>query len=424
MPGEQTLKQNKDLFLKRGTVRHLCLPCAAMALYCVQANTGGFGKGHRTSLRGGGPLTSIVSGETLWETIWFNVLEDRVFNPEHVPGAPDFLKVFPWLSPTRTSEKGEMTTPGDVHPSHMFFGMPLRVRLDVENSKEPCDICGEVHDTSVSRFLIRSYGTNYSGNWNHPLTPYIFSQKTKETRSKKMSAGGIIYRHWLGLMQRAPGGTNDLVLDPARSVTAFKEKKSLIEEYLPVEKTRIWSFGYEVDSGKARAWYEGTMPMVMVPPDDRPVFEATIEQVVMSAESAASSLRYSTTHALYKEPKNVRGDFSFIDEDFWHTSERPFYELLGRIAPVVEEGLESATLADLKKEWVKNLYGVCLGLFDRYADSDLVGDRDPRRVVLNRRSLEFRVSTRNPDLCKLLHLPVPEGSAVKKTRKKSKQDDK
>ena len=57
-PGENTEKENKDLFQKRGQTPSLGLPAAAMALFTLQIYASSGGDGHRTSLRGGGPLTT------------------------------------------------------------------------------------------------------------------------------------------------------------------------------------------------------------------------------------------------------------------------------------------------------------------------------------------------------------------------------
>ena len=60
-PGGKTRKKNTDLFVKRERVGRLCPGCTATALFTLQVNAPGGGLGHRTSVRGGGPLTTLVS---------------------------------------------------------------------------------------------------------------------------------------------------------------------------------------------------------------------------------------------------------------------------------------------------------------------------------------------------------------------------
>ncbi len=83
-PGGNSLRHHLDHFVKRGLVEGMCSSCAATALFTLQTNAPSGGVGHRTSLRGGGPLTTLVTcdprateddiGATLWRDVWLNVL--------------------------------------------------------------------------------------------------------------------------------------------------------------------------------------------------------------------------------------------------------------------------------------------------------------------------------------------------------------
>src|SRR5580693_4909190 len=130
-PGENTLQLGKDHFVKGGRIEALCPACAAMALLTLQLNAPSGGQGHRTGLRGGGPLTTLVADpENLWKTLWLNVLLSSELdgNSEGKERPEDR---FPWLAPTRTSGKngGRPTTLSDVHPLQVFWAMPRRIRL-------------------------------------------------------------------------------------------------------------------------------------------------------------------------------------------------------------------------------------------------------------------------------------------------------
>ncbi|WP_064769195.1 type I-E CRISPR-associated protein Cse1/CasA, partial [Escherichia coli] len=60
IPGAQTTKFNKDHFIKRGVTEYLCPHCSALALFSLQLNAPSGGKGYRTGLRGGGPMTTLI----------------------------------------------------------------------------------------------------------------------------------------------------------------------------------------------------------------------------------------------------------------------------------------------------------------------------------------------------------------------------
>ncbi|MCL2660522.1 MAG: type I-E CRISPR-associated protein Cse1/CasA, partial [Acidobacteriaceae bacterium] len=62
-PGSKTVSDNKDHFVHRGGVRQVCYSCAATALFTLQINAPSGGAGHRFSVRGGGPLTTLLAYE-------------------------------------------------------------------------------------------------------------------------------------------------------------------------------------------------------------------------------------------------------------------------------------------------------------------------------------------------------------------------
>src|SRR5690606_11176501 len=124
------------------------------------------GAGPRVGLRGGGPLTVLVmpgkEDASLWQKLWLNVI-----HREHwVYEDPDFQshQVFPWLGPTKTSEKsGTEVYQHDVHPLQMYWSMPRRIRLEVEETPAVCAISGVHSDLTVRAFRTQNYGINYSG---------------------------------------------------------------------------------------------------------------------------------------------------------------------------------------------------------------------------------------------------------------------
>jgi len=141
MPGVSTLKHNKDHFIKRDTVLGMCPSCCAAALYSMQTNAPAGGAGFRVSLRGGGPLSTLIIGDeqhaTLWQLIWLNILEESSFlNTCGNSANTDDAAKFPWLKATRKSEKdtGMETTPEDMHPGVMFWGMPRRIRVTAKRT--------------------------------------------------------------------------------------------------------------------------------------------------------------------------------------------------------------------------------------------------------------------------------------------------
>jgi CRISPR system Cascade subunit CasA len=165
--------QGRDLFIKSGTVNQICRPCLAMALFTLQTNAPQGGRGHRTSLRGGGPLTTIVEGKHLWNTIWLNIIESDEFNNEKHGNAikTNDADIFPWMAPTCTSENDRDISLSDVSPARVFWAMPRRIVVDYSQNENECvcDICGCKTKNSVSSYFTKSYGEAYGELWRHPL---------------------------------------------------------------------------------------------------------------------------------------------------------------------------------------------------------------------------------------------------------------
>jgi CRISPR system Cascade subunit CasA len=98
--GENAAKKNADLMVWRDRYPALDPARAAMALYTLQAYAPSGGAGNRTSMRGGGPLVTLVEPHadcTLWDLVWANVPF----------GVPQGVEALPWMRPTRISDKGQ-----------------------------------------------------------------------------------------------------------------------------------------------------------------------------------------------------------------------------------------------------------------------------------------------------------------------------
>ncbi len=259
-PGEKTIGENKDHFVHRCSVRGLCEGCAAVALFTLQINAPSGGQGNRVSVRGGGPLTTLLlpveAGATLWRKLWLNVLPETALG---YPVTNDRALVLPWLGKTRTSEPGGVgdTTPDLAHPMQAYWSMPRRIRLDFAAvDAGVCDLCGLRTERLLRRYRAKNYGVNYMGAWLHPLSPYNYDARgEKPPLAVKGQRGGIGYRHWLGLTL----GANERVPDAALVVKRYMRQRRTLP--LGAEQARLWCFGYDLDNMKARCWYDSILPV-------------------------------------------------------------------------------------------------------------------------------------------------------------------
>lgn len=384
-PGEHTLENNQDHFVKRGRVNTLCLACAATALFTLQINAPYGGVGHQSSIRGGGPLTTLVLSQrngigSLWETIWINVLENHSFLSACCNSDKQEQKyIFLWLSPTRTSEKdeGHETMPQDVHPAHLFWSFSRRIVLKLENfESKVCDLCGASIAFGIRNYKALTFGISYEGPWLNPLSPH--KRSNNKIFPLQAQPGGITYRHWLGLVQE----DQRTLSEPALVVHRFRENPPE-----PNNTYRLWAFGYDTDPKrptKARCWYEAQMPLIQVDYSFRAVYEQLVASLIKAATEIASNTRNAIKKAWFRRPGDVKGNMYFLDSDFWNHTEEDFYRALSNLKNAFDSGKDGI---EVHKTWYRTLTDESLKLFDIHAWNGPVEDADPKRIVVARNDL-------------------------------------
>ena len=382
-PGGKTVRDNLDHFIKRDAVKQICKSCAAMALFTLQTNAPSGGVGHRVGLRGGGPLTTLVlppEQAPLWQMLWLNVL-DREDLPEYRQDR--VAGVFPWMGPTRTSEKnGLETMPGSVHLLQAYWGMPRRIRLmtQAEAVIGDCDLCDAVNVELVEQYRTRNYGVNYVGEWVHPLTPYRFDpKKEKPPLSIKGQQGGLGYRHWLALVL-ADDDNGDCA---AKVVRRYSEQRA---RALKIQRVaRLWCFGFDMDNMKARCWYDHTFPLFDLDPQQRKRLLIWADELITAANDVGSILRKQVKAAWFRRPEDAKGDMNTVIADFWQRSEPVFYSLLEQLSNVPVEQEEPSP--ELYGRWAKVLTTLSLQLFDAWVLEASNEDMDMKRIITERDSL-------------------------------------
>ena len=398
-PGENTKRNNADLFVKRGGASVMGRAAAAMALYTLSAYAPSGGAGHRTSLRGGGPLTTLVVashgdyGDTLWGRLWPNVESEEQISARATEAVasngPE--AIFPWLVPTRTSNRkdgGRPTTPTDVHPLQVYWGMPRRIRLLFEDAQNRlCGVTGAPDSVVATSFRTRNYGTNYSEGFEHPLTPYYRQRAGTTKLPVHPKPGGISYRHWPGLVVRS----HDRLRDPAHVVRHLPEKHAL-----RAGKTRFAAFGFDMDNMKARAWIESEMPLwVLADATSRDYLQLFVGHATASADTVSRLLVRAVKSAFYDRPSEASGDYGFISDRFYRETEAGFYAALGSAVHMIEKNrdVDDPTIY-AREKWSPILASAALRLFDEYAPADALESRNMRRHVKARFFLTLAVAGR------------------------------
>jgi len=380
---ENAIKLNIDHFVKRNRIENLCPACVATGLFTLQTNAPEGGPGHRTSIRGGGPLTTLVILDEesdlpndLWRNLWLNVLEKQIF--ETATGnknKTDLSDIFPWLAKARTSEKetGIQTTPMDANPLQMYWGMPRRIRIQWKTEiSGHCDLCESYSENLISHYQSKNLGTNYAGAWQHPLSPYSLS-KASELLAKHPQPGGFTYQHWLGFIE---DGNNQF------SSTVVKRYRKLANKWN--DQFRLYVFGYDTKSAKIRCWYETSFPLFTIAEEIRIDFINRVQTLTETASEFSGFVRSCVKEAWFKRPGDAKGDTSFLSQGFFQHTEHEFYQALKLLQESIPEGQSQSVLQD----WHRVLNKAAFNLFDYWAMRGDFTQANPRRIAAARSKLK------------------------------------
>jgi CRISPR system Cascade subunit CasA len=408
--GESGLSESPSLFAKPGLVHEIGFPAAAAALMTLQTYAPPGGRGQLTSLRGGGPLTTLVLGQTLWETVWLNVLPRPEFEGR-VPGDPSKAAVeavFPWMGKTRTSatKGGVLTPPQKVHPLQHLWGLPRRIRLVIEKgSSGVCRVSGAENVPVVRNYVGRPDGTSYDGDYRHPWTPYSLGKPNEPWNPKKGGADGLPYRDWPLLV------TGNEKRRPAIVVSYFGSsgRRELVAQ------PRLVAFGYGMDNMKPLRWCRAETPLVTVPPQLAGSFAADVDAVVAVSEEVRKTFSFQVKAAWSDRPADL-DVFSRVNPAFWSATEPAFFATVQALKRGLEAG--DSTARDAAREaWLEELHRAALILFDSFIEvSAELAAPDLRRAVVARRNLEQFTRPSSSKLRKLLNLTVEESAKPNKPK--------
>ena len=411
--GGSAIDKNTDHFVKRDTIKVLCPHCVATALFTLQTNAPAGGAGHRTSLRGGGPLTTLLvatPSRSLWQDLWLNVKPQRAVLQQggDTKKSAKFF-TFPWLAEiSKIQLTGGETQPLQVHPYHLFWAMPRRIRIDFSDVRTGCcDVCKRDSTQLLHRYVTKPQGLNYKGVWRHPFSPYY---ETKEGwLPVHPQPGGFSYKHWLAWVLGVKQGKKSV--QTAGIIDYFLQQR---KKYQQSGQFRLWVFGYDMDNMKPRCWYETTFPLYGLAETTRSTqvqIQNLIANSIEASEQAAYYLRQAVKQAWFGE-SDLRGDLSFVDKMFWDSTEPDFYQQLNDLMKQAraETGIDvddANFIIALSDTWHKVLIKCATRLFDvDIVGAGSIGQQDPRRIAEAYNSLQRNL---HGDAIKtILRLPVTE----------------
>lgn len=162
----------------------LCGGCAAIALFNQSNNAPGFGGGFKGSLRGGAPVTTLVQGDHLRQTIWLNVLDESHVDAE-LPWHRQTLRQAPtWVEPIKAGATIPAQTIGLLRG---LFWQPAHIELLPPDGEHSCSCCGFVEKEVYRGFNKAKFNFTVTDLWPHPHGARITTVKSGVPESKFVS---------------------------------------------------------------------------------------------------------------------------------------------------------------------------------------------------------------------------------------------
>lgn len=361
-PGINGQKKNADLLTHRERFSAFGLKAAAIALYALQQFAPSGGAGNRTSMRGGGPMTTLVlpmrDGAALPLERMLLINLPTQFDSKNPLSDADMARVLPWLRPTMTSDGKPAREIADadpaVHPAQAFFGMPRRIRLVVDGHGICPMTSGE--EPLVTGFVQKPWGMNYSV-WRHPLTPYRQS-KDDAPYTIKPKPVRMSYRDWVGVtVGRAEKADQAFPAEVIKRIMAGRA-----QDVLKDLDIRLLAAGWSMSNMEAETYLHSVQPLYLAADaQTADTLAETARALANSAESVKGLLRVALNDALFSgQAKSTdTGVFAEATDAFFAETEPDFHGCLLAIAAEGVAGDEA-----MRKRWLHTMRTAALGIYD------------------------------------------------------------
>lgn len=412
--GENASKKRSDLMIRSNRYAALSRATAAIALFTLQSQAPAGGQGYRTSVRGGGPMITLVEPRradgvacSLWDIVWANTPYGTALTDDETVAA------FPWMRPTITSDKGETVHQTDrsmaASPTaaavEAIFGMPRRIRLQFEAREGGrCGLTGQADPILVTGASQKPRGTNY-GIWSHPLTPYYRPKAGEAPLPVHPKPGRLGYRNWIGVL--IPDEENGrAVAETLRTFMADRMVTGALPDGTPLLNPTLLVSGWAMGNSAPLDFVLSRLPVPLAPSD---ALRAERDEMARGWVEAANTAQRSLTWALASAMPGTDEAATAIGgaaDTFFRRTEPAVMAALGVLSrPEPALQAEAQGLAALFRR-------VALEIFEAWALSGL-SDMKPehqKRVIdahgVLRRSLTGRNKS-GAKLFEMLGLPVP-----------------
>ncbi len=182
---------------ERGLAEQLCGGCTSIALFNLGSCSPSFGGGFKPGLRGpAAPLTTLLQGRHLRETVWLNVI-----NQEEIE------RLMPWFKETHQQEPtwvkpikaGENIKAQRIGLTRGLFWQPACLELQPAAGTGVCACCNSQKEQVYTLFNRAKFKYTIEGTWPHPHSPIITTNRKGNLQEKFASFGTSAAPSWTQL---------------------------------------------------------------------------------------------------------------------------------------------------------------------------------------------------------------------------------
>lgn len=216
---------NHAFFNQVGEIQVACSSCAAIALYNQASASPSFGGGFKTGLRGMAPITTLVRGDDLRQTVWRNVLTAESLD-NALPGWREADDQPVWVKPIASQQHA-----ASLGVLRGYFWQPARLCLQAPVAARVCDCCGHPITQGYAGFIKEKFNYSLEGLWPHPLSPRQWEVKQGNRQEHTLSFTTTAPA-WMQLNQYIVDSTASNAREgysPAPVVRQFREAQDLFE---------------------------------------------------------------------------------------------------------------------------------------------------------------------------------------------------
>jgi len=375
---------NHNFFNETGEVVRLGAASTAIALFNQASNSPSFGGGFKLGLRGSAPVTTLVVGDNLRQTVWRNVItfsrvQERL--PHYQPGRSNDRPT--WVDPIPEDGKINETAIGLMRG---LFWQPLHLELLPPEPHSHCDLLDLPCDTAFTGFRWLKFKYAVNGVWPHPHGSTTLKIK-KGREERKFLSFSYSSPAWTQLSEfvvpRSIHGDDKEGTIPAAPITQAPE---LFRDY----PLHMLVGGYCVKGGGDANVRERRYDLVSLArgwDEDKGRLKKLVDLGLKTKESLRKKLYVAGSGDNKRGLKGIGSDIQKVGVKLF------FARTEGMLHEVLRDEMTFRDFKTAQERWLSSLVSICLDIFENLTNPYTMKPELIPIIAFARRSLNNELMT-------------------------------